>query len=352
MVKVTHKGEQIRQFILQGISAHPNGIAQIVEKQFNISRQAINKHIKILISQGAINAKGTTRDRSYTLSKIQEYNKTYALSGSLEEDVVWREDIAPLLNQYPDNVRSIWQYCFTEMLNNAIDHSSGKNVSVRINKTAINTEIILSDDGEGIFKKIQRELNLLDERHAILELSKGKLTTDPKSHTGEGIFFTSRMMDDFVILSGGTYFAHRVIEDEDWILERKLSENGTYLFMTLNNNTSKTLKKIFDKYASKKEDFGFTKTVVPVKLVQYGEEALVSRSQAKRLLSRLDRFKTVLLDFDGVNSIGQAFADEIFRVFKLRNTNTEIISIRANREVEDMILRARLLDIDDNTLTQ
>ena len=55
----------------------------------------------------------------------------------------------------------------------------------------------------GIFKKIQKALDLLDERHAILELAKGKLTTDPKHHTGEGIFFTSRMFDEFTILSGG-----------------------------------------------------------------------------------------------------------------------------------------------------
>lgn len=346
MVKVTHKGEQIRQFIIENINNHSKDIAQVVEKKFNISRQAVHKHIKNLIIQGAINAKGTTRNRSYSLSKIQQYNKMYELNESMEEDVVWRKDIEPLLNQYPDNVRDIWHYCFTEMLNNAIDHSSGKFVSVRIDKTAINTQIILSDDGEGIFKKIQRELNLLDERHAVLELSKGKLTTDPKSHTGEGIFFTSRMMDDFVILSGGTYFSHRVVGDEDWIMESKPSGDGTFIFMTLNNNTSKTLKKIFDKYASKKEDYGFTKTVVPVKLVKYGDEALVSRSQAKRLLSRLDRFKIVLLDFDGINSIGQAFADEIFRVFKLKNTNTEIIPIRANHDVEDMIIRARLVDSD------
>lgn len=86
------------------------------------------------------------------------------------------------------------------MFNNAIDHSGGTAITVQINKTAISTEIIISDDGIGIFKKIQSEFDLLDERHAIFELSKGKLTTDPRNHSGEGIFFTSRMFDQFEIL--------------------------------------------------------------------------------------------------------------------------------------------------------
>lgn len=43
--------------------------------------------------------------------------------------------------------------------------------------------------------------------HAILELSKGKFTSDPARHSGEGIFFTSRMCDKFEILSKGLFFS-------------------------------------------------------------------------------------------------------------------------------------------------
>ena len=341
MVKVRKRGEQVRQFILENIDKHPKDVVQVTSKKFNISRQAVNKHIKLLINQDAINVKGATNNRSYYLNKQQQQSKIYKLTDKLQEDVIWREDILPLLMQYPENAKDIWHYCFTEMFNNAIDHSSGKNVLVRVSRTAVNTEIVIYDNGEGIFKKIQRELDLLDERHAILELSKGKVTTDPKNHTGEGIFFSSRMMDRFTILSGGTYYSHHVQNDEDWILENQVYQNGTGIFMTLNNNTSKNRKKIFDTFTSK-EDYGFTKTVVPVKLVQYGDEALVSRSQAKRLISRIDKFKTVILDFKDVNSIGQAFADEIFRVFKRNHRDTDIYQINANSEVESMIMRALL----------
>lgn len=75
-------------------------------------------------------------------------------------------------------------------------------------------------------------------------------------------------------------------------------------------------------------------------LAKYGDENLISRSQAKRLLARLDRFKEVVLDFKGANIIGQAFADEIFRVFRAQNPNVNIRCVNENEDVRKMILRA------------
>ena len=86
---------------------------------------------------------------------------------------------------------------------------------------------------------------------------------------------------------------------------------------------------------------GFTKTAVPVRMAQYGDEKLVSRSQAKRLLERIDRFKTVLFDFREVEIIGQAFADEVFRVFVNQHPHIELIPINANDTVMQVINNAR-----------
>ena len=55
------------------------------------------------------------------------------------------------------------------------------------------------------------------------------------------------------------------------------------------------------------DDYDFSKTVVPMKLAQLGDEQLISRSQAKRLIARFERFKSVILDFKGVNEIGKLF---------------------------------------------
>jgi STAS-like domain of unknown function (DUF4325) len=237
------------------------------------------------------------------------------------------------------NVMDIWQYGFTEMLNNAKDHSGGSSILVKVSKTAVSTEMMIADNGIGIFKKIQEAFNLPDQRYAILELAKGKLTTDPSRHTGEGVFFSSRMFDQFAIGADQTYYGHQFGKDEDWVLS--WSNTGTSVFMELSNHTARTTKKIFDEYASPDDDYGFNKTVVPVKLAQYGNDKLISRSQAKRVVARLELFKTILFDFTGVPTIGQAFADEIFRVFANEHPELSIFPVHANSEVLRMITRVK-----------
>jgi anti-sigma regulatory factor (Ser/Thr protein kinase) len=336
---VRRRGEAVRQFILNNVGEHPGDIATFASEALGISRQAINKHLHHLVAQGTLEAAGTTRNRRYGLRALTHRVFDYSLEG-LREDVVWRKDVAPLLSDLPDNVKAIWQYGLTEMLNNAIDHSSGGLVAISVIRDAITSHLVIEDNGEGIFKKIQKELRLDDERHAVLELAKGKLTTDPAHHSGEGIFFSSRMFDGFRIYSGNTVFSHLAEAVLDWIGEWPSFLSGTLVLMTLRNDTSRTTKEIFDSFTSD-NDYGFTKTIVPVRLAQYGDEKLVSRSQAKRLLARFDRFKIVCLDFEEVESIGQAFADEVFRVFPLEHPNTLIVETDTNSEVQRMIDRAR-----------
>jgi anti-sigma regulatory factor (Ser/Thr protein kinase) len=340
VVTIRTRGQKIRSYILENVEKSPADLAKLTSDHFKISRQAANKHIQNLVDEKVLLQEGNTRRRTYKLCPLAEWNKTYSLAPTLEEDVVWRNDARPFLGQLPENVIDIWNYGFTEMLNNAIDHSGAANVSVFFTRTATSTEGWIVDDGIGIFKKIQQALGLLDERHAVLELSKGKLTTDPTRHTGEGIFFTSRMFDDFLIVSSGTHFSHQYGQDKDWIFERQQPATGTSVFMRLNNHTARTTKKVFSEYTTD-DDIGFTKTVVPVRLAQYGDDKLVSRSQAKRLLDRVDRFKTVLIDFSDVTSIGQAFADEIFRVFRNSHPAIALHAINTNAEIHDMVTRAQ-----------
>lgn len=340
MAKVRARGEVIRRYIIEHLAQHPSDIAKVTAEHFDLTRQAVSKHLGRLVSEGVLGKEGNTRRRTYKLLPTVTWRKVYSISDELAEDLAWRFDVVPELGTMPENVLDIWHYGFTEMFNNAIDHSSGKSISVVLEKTAVSTQIAIFDDGVGIFKKIQAQLGLLDERHAVLELAKGKLTTDPAHHTGEGIFFTSRMFDDFEILSGGVYFSHKFGATEDWVLEGSRYETGTAVWMKLNNHTSRSMKKVFDQFSTG-DEFGFNKTIVPVRLAQYGDDKLISRSQAKRLLGRVDRFKTVILDFKDVESIGQAFADEVFRVFVNAHPQMEIIEIQANMQVQQMIRRAR-----------
>ena len=88
-------------------------------------------------------------------------------------------------------------------------------------------------------------------------------------------------------------------------------------------------------------DYGFNKTHVPLSLATYEDENLISRSQARRLLSGFHQFHEVLLDFQSVESIGQAFADEIFRIYARNNPDVKIIAINTNQQIEKMIARAQ-----------
>ncbi len=226
------------------------------------------------------------------------------------------------------------------MVNNAIDHSAGTEVQIVVEISAIDTTMQIRDDGIGIFTKIRQALGLDDERHAVLELAKGKLTTDPDNHSGEGIFFTSRMFNRYEIVSSGVIFGHHIESGFDFIFENVPPHSGTAVKMQLRNATQRTTKEIFDEYSSQDGDYGFSKTVVAVRLLQRGSGQLVSRSQAKRLMANLDRFQYVMLDFNGVDHIGQAFADEIFRVFARRHPGVNVVPINTSDDVQDMVNRA------------
>ena len=342
MKKKLRRSEDIQAFIIENVTENPKSIARLTATEFAISRQAVNRHLRQLVSMEVLSVVGRTR-KIYSPVPSQVWKKLYHLTPSLEEDIIWREDISPLLQDIGQKARDIWYFAFTEMFNNTIDHAQGQTVIVQMVKNAAYTEMSILDDGVGIFKKIKAKLGLLDERHALLELAKGKFTTDPQRHSGEGIFFTSRAVDKFSILSGQVYFTHD--RDQDWLLENySTTDQGTIVVMRLANQTKRELKKVFAEFISDDDSFAFAKTIVPVELVRYGNDNLISRSQAKRLLVRVDLFKNVVFDFSGVDMIGQAFADEIFRVFARQHPEIKLQWVNANAQIERMIKRARALE--------
>jgi len=324
------RGQKIRQFILARVDEHAHDIAQLTAKQFGLTRQAVNLHVQRLLADSDLVRQGKTRRARFFLAPKKTWQKHYARKQS--ESDVWESDVLPQISDLPDNALDLWRYCFTEMFNNAVDHSSGTRITVQLKRTAVNVGIAIIDNGVGIFKKIQRAMKFSNERYSALELAKGKFTTDPEHHTGEGIFFTSKLLDAFDISSGGVYFTS---------VSPLKNPKGTAVWMKLKNTSDRSRKEVFDAYASPGNDHAFSKTVVPVKMAEQSPNDLISRSQAKRLLLRIDRFRTVVLDFQNVNQIGQAFADEIFRVFARSHPGIDVQFINANEEVLKMIHRAQ-----------
>lgn len=328
----------IRGTIMSLLPGSSERIHNCITSKFGIKKAAVNKHLREMVNDKVAFIKSEGSKRSYHANLVEIFREQYSLSDGLEEDIVFRSDIIPVLESINEEALDTWRYAFTEMFNNAMDHSNGSTVSVVVWKKYLGYEMIISDDGEGIFGKIQRSFDLYDKRQSLLELSKGKLTTSPDRHSGEGIFFTSRTVDSFAIMSDNLVFTHLHDAEYDFMDDYPNQQEGTTVYMTLNSFTDKNLGDVFQEYAPA-DEFIFGKTVVPIHLAQYDNDALVSRSQAKRVLTRVENFKVVVLDFEGVNQIGQGFAHEIFRVFRNDHPEIDIFPQNESQEIKNMIKR-------------
>jgi hypothetical protein len=97
------------------------------------------------------------------------------------------------------------------------------------------------------------------------------------------------------------------------------------------------LNDIFKEYTN--DNFEFNKTKTTIHLYKTGQD-LISRSIAKRIVRGFDNFEIIMLDFKKVDTVGQGFADEIFRVWKAQNPAKKLEYINANDNIEFMIKRA------------
>ena len=178
---------------------------------------------------------------------------------------------------------------------------------------------------------MKNHFNFSDLDEAICELFKGKLTTDKENHSGEGIFFTSKMMDEFLISSSGKIFTTTKYNN-DSVTNMKENLTGTCVIMSLSNFSNKTAREIFDMYSD--TDGSFTTTRIPLKNIF--ESAPVSRSQAKRICNRLDNFEDVIIDFENISWMGQGFAHQLFVVFKKAHPEINLIPENMNESVTNM----------------
>ena len=329
-----------KTILLKLVADGHGNVATRLSASAGISRQAASARVSAAVRAGLLVRQGVGRGVRYALAETHRFEQHFERAG-LSEDRVWRSLCAPVVADLPSNVRDIWQYGLTEMINNAVDHSGAAVVRVGIVRNALFTQAWVADDGEGIFLKIAKALDLYDPRESMLELAKGKLTTDPANHSGDGIFFSSKVFDLFDIRSGALHFMHDEGLD-DVLIERPKDAPGTLVLMRLSNQSTRTTKEIFNKFAAP-DEFTFAKTIVPVRLAQHEGEKLVARSQAKRLTMRFERFMSVMLDFDGVEEIGQAFADEVFRVFQNAHPETRLEPVNMSPAVKDMVSRAKSL---------
>lgn len=327
----------IKEFLLKTLPKHPHDVVQITMKHFQITRMTVTRHLSALIKQGKVFKTGNTRNTSYFLTSVRDRKYTYNMTKSLKEHIVWQNDIAPLFHALPDNINAILQYGFTELFNNAIDHSQASKITVELFWEKDDINLVIQDNGIGVFQRISNIFHFQDMRECLLHLTKGKLTTDPINHSGEGIFFTSRAFDTFTLIANGLCFYRNNLL-QDWSASSVPMNKGTEIKLCLSTHSKTNLADLFHQYTST-DDLAFTKTELLVDLSQLKDEHLISRSQAKRVLMNIEPFTIVTLDFSKVKTVGQGFVDEVFRVYKLKHPSVSIQYINANADIIFMIKR-------------
>jgi anti-sigma regulatory factor (Ser/Thr protein kinase) len=326
----------IEEIVNKLLREHDEVRAGTVAELAGVSRQAAHRHLASFVEGGLLKREGKGRAARYVRTSRQPYQKKYLLKG-LSEEAVWDEFRmkAPSLKELTNPILRILSYIVTELVNNAIDHSSGTWVQVGLSQPQDFLEVEVEDDGVGIFRHLQKELKLADLESAIQELSKGKVTTDPQRHTGEGLFFISKIADVFSAQSN-TVIWKVDNRRSDMAMGQVPERTGTQIRCELSPHKTQTLQHLFNEYA---KDFHFTKTRIVVKLFEMGK-LFVSRSEAKRILGSLEKFTEVILDFKGIDEIGQGFADEMFRVWAGQHPETSLFPTNMNAAVTFMVKRA------------
>lgn len=331
-----------REKILAEAARKPAIKSSDLVKKLGIARQNITAQLKKLVEDGLLVRVGSTRSAVYHRPK-KVPNKTPVelriikkLKG-LEEDKVFAEIVRKLsLNQKLNkNAFSIFSYAFTEMLNNAIDHSVSLKCSIVVSFEKGKVTFEVRDLGVGVFFKVRKKFRLKDEFEGLEHVLKGKQTTAPTAHSGEGIFFTSRIADLFILRSHQLKL--RIDNNaKDTFISQEKNIRGTSVHFVISKNTKKSLATLFREHTN--SDFVFDRADQRIKVAAFGGG--LSRSEAKRLLNGLDKFDRLTFDFRGIKEIGQGFADELFRVYARAHPDKTIDYINANRAVEFMIRRA------------
>jgi len=320
--------------------------AEIVSKA-KLSRTYVHRALKALESEGKLVRMGKANTSRYVLAErrmldaeknsIKVFHRIYQRK-KLEEHAVLHtiQRETGIFEGLRRIVREILEYAFTEILNNAIEHSRSKSVSVGMQRWNGNIAFVVVDHGIGIFRNIKRTLRLASEQEAIEELMKGKRTTAPKAHSGEGIFFTSKVGDIVDIESFGKRIKFNNLID-DIFLQTVKAMPGTSVTFSIQEHAIRKLRNVFKAYTN--EDYEFDTTSITVDLFGQGNEYF-SRSQARRIMSGMERFKKVILNLEGVRTVGQAFAHEVFQVWQAQHPQVAIQYRHASHDVDFMLKRA------------
>ena len=327
---------QVTPWITEATLRHPDSLRHALSDRLGVGSSVARALLRDLVAAQWLTAVVAPRRVRFTPGLLRQVVRRYPIAG-LHEDRPWSQDFLPCL-ALPDTVARMAQHAFTELLNNAIEHSGGSSVTVSMRQTPLQLQLLVSDDGRGIFDAIGETYQIDDPAEAMLELAKGKLSTCPDRHSGRGLFFTARLADVIDLHANDVAFQQRDWQRQQWQPRRPACRRGSSVYVAICMDTTRTLDDVLRRYSLDGEGYGFDRTVVPLRLISSPQVALASRAQARRVASRLQCFRRVELDFDGLADIGHGFADELLRVFRQQHPEVDLVPVNMAPAV------ARLVD--------
>jgi anti-sigma regulatory factor (Ser/Thr protein kinase) len=308
-----------------------------VARALRVSPATAHRILRALVLAGTLAARGKGRAAVYAFRTI---DRRFRLKG-LEEDRAWQavaEQIARVRPLAATEAQSL-QYAAMEMINNAIEHSAGTSVRVTVEfGAAASTVATVADDGIGVFRRVCEEFGFASPHDAIVQLEKGKLTSDPARHSGEGLFFSSKAVARFRLESQAVAWVVDNLVGDSGIAQSAV-RRGTRVVLDVVHGRTPRLEDVFRAYTDP-ETLRFTRTRATIKLGAHGR-TLVSRSEARRLLEGIGKFTHVTLDFSGVDMVGQGFCDEVFRIFARAHPEVVLEPVGMNDAIAFMVQRAR-----------
>jgi len=322
-------------WITEAAVHHSDGLAHELARRLAVGPAAARRLLHQLVDLQWLQADGPTRRPRYRPGLLRQVVRRYVLDG-LQEDQPWALDFQPLFD-LPDHVAQLAQHAFTELLNNAIEHSGGSRVTVSMRQTPTQLQLLVSDDGRGIFDAIGEHFAIADPALAMLELAKGKLSRQPERHSGRGLFFTAKLADVIDLHANQAAFQQCDWQRTQWQPVHAACAQGSAVYVAICLDTERTLDQVLRAYSLDGQGYGFERTVVPLKLASAPQRGLASRAQARRVAARLPQFRRVELDFDGLTEVGHGFADELLRVFHQQHPEVQLVPLNMAPRVAAMV---------------
>ncbi len=337
----------LTQWITPAALEHGAHLPQHLMLTLGISRSAALARLRKLVDLQWLLREGKGRQATWHPGPLRQVVQRYSLAG-LNEDLPWRRDFAPCFD-LPPQVRRMAQHAFTELLNNAVDHSGGTLVTVSMRQTATQVQLRVADDGCGLFDRLADSFELYDPPLAMLELSKGKLSSSADRHSGHGLFFTSRLADVFDLHANASAFQSCAWDSRPWRARQPTQREGTAVYLAILLDTRRTLDAVLLAHSQDNAGYDFSRTRVPLHLIGGGsarnDGVLASRADARRAALRLQSFRQAELDFAGIGEVGHGFADELFRVIARANPQVQLQALHMNARVAAMINSVRSLSV-------